>query len=166
MIVADVINCKHGPVFLGMPSFRPKAGKICRSLRWHAQHHYRGAFIVVNQRPEFTARVSKGPFRYDIFSWFRVTLHSMIVDECFLEELGNDRFYRIYRDIYFDSQNFLYFRYLSMNRNFISINITYNINVDRILTFMIYDKVRYGTLFVTNLAINSHLITIRFSISV
>lgn len=90
MIVADVVDRKHGPVFLGMPSFWPKAGKICGSLRRHAQHYYCRALVVVNQRPKFAARVSKGPFRYDIFPRFRVALRGIArVDECFWGELGN-----------------------------------------------------------------------------
>lgn len=90
MIVADVVNREHRPVFLGMPSFRPEARKTRGSLRGYAQHHHRGAFVVINQRPEFTARMSKGPFRYDIFSRFRVALRGMTLNECSLEELGSD----------------------------------------------------------------------------
>lgn len=81
MIVADVIDREHGSVFLRVPSFRPKARKICGSLRRYAQHHHRGAFIVVNQRPEFTASVPKRPFRYNIFSRFRVALRGTRIDE-------------------------------------------------------------------------------------
>lgn len=89
MVMADMVDREHGAIFLRMSSFRPKAREICRSLRWHAQYHYSGALVVVNQGPEFAARVPKGPFCYDIFSRFRVTLRGTRVDECFWEELGN-----------------------------------------------------------------------------
>lgn len=100
MIVADVVDRKHRSVFLGMPAFRPEAGKICGPLRRYAQHHYRCALIVVNQRPKFAARVSKGPFCYDIFSRFRVALHGIArANECFGEKLGNARLLNGSREI-------------------------------------------------------------------
>lgn len=98
MIVADMVDREHGAVLLGVSPFRPKAGKICRPLGRHAQHHHRGALVVINQRPEFTARVSKGPFRYNIFSWFRVALRSA-VDECFLKGTWQRIAVRIVRQV-------------------------------------------------------------------
>lgn len=86
MIMADVIDREHGSVLLGVPSFRPKTRKVCGSLRRYAQHHHRGAFVVVNQRPKFTARVPKRPFRYNIFSRFRVTLHGATMNKYFSQQ--------------------------------------------------------------------------------
>lgn len=92
MIVADVVDREHRAVFLRVPALRPEAGEIRRALRRHAQHHHRCTLVVVNQGPEFAARVSKGPFRHDVFPRLRVSLRrAREVDKCSHKELGNDR---------------------------------------------------------------------------
>lgn len=74
MIVTDVVYREDRAVFLGMSALGPKARKIRRALGWHAEHDDRRAFVVVNQRPELTAGVSKWPFGHDVLARLCIAL--------------------------------------------------------------------------------------------
>lgn len=97
VLVRNVIDGEHRSVLFRMAPFGPE-GRVLLLERmhqwakhypydsvrlaactyrvewWLAEHDYGGTFVIVNERPELTARLLEWPFRDDVLPRFRVPL--------------------------------------------------------------------------------------------